>query len=61
MYRGYNTFPCSIQLCKKLILLINVKMPTIVGILMRMSKINTAYECLKQDKAFFSILLSLSN
>ena len=31
--QGYKTFLCSTQLRLKLILLINVKMPTIVGIL----------------------------
>ena len=31
--RGYKFFPCSTQLSTKFILLINVKMPTIVGIL----------------------------
>ena len=34
-------FPCSIQLSKKFILLINVKMPTIVGILIFIDMINT--------------------
>ena len=33
-------FPCSNQLSMKLILLINVKMPTVVGILTFMSRIN---------------------
>ena len=40
-------FPCSTQLSMKFILLINVKMPTIVGILTFMSMINTSYESLK--------------
>ena len=31
--QGYKTFSCSTQLSLKFILLINVKMPTIVGIL----------------------------
>ena len=34
-------FPCSTQLSTKFILLINVKMPTIVGILAFISMINT--------------------
>ena len=54
---GYNTFTvkqpgpeviklfsCSTQLSTKLILLINVKMPTIVGILTFISMINTTSE-----------------
>ena len=39
--RGYKTFLCSTQLSMKFILLINVKMPTIVGILTFVSRINT--------------------
>ena len=40
------------------ILLINVKMPTSVGILAFNSRINTTFECYKQEKSFifFSIL-----
>ena len=38
--RGYKTFPCSTQLRSKFILLINVKMPTIFGILTLISRIN---------------------
>ena len=34
----------------KFILLINVKMPTIVGILTFISRINTPWECIKQEK-----------
>ena len=34
----------------KFILLINVEMPTIVGILTFISKINTTSECFKQKK-----------
>ena len=45
--RGYKTFPCSTQLSTKFILLINVKMPTIVGILTFISMINTTSEWLK--------------
>ena len=40
-------FSCSTQLRMKFILLINVKMPTIVGILTFISMINTTYESLK--------------
>ena len=37
-------FPCSTQLSTKLILLINVNMPTIIGILTFISMINTTPE-----------------
>ena len=43
MYPGpevINSFSCSTQLSLKFILLINVKMPTIVGILTFISRIN---------------------
>ena len=43
-------FPSSTQLSKKFILLINVKMPTIVGILTFISMINTTVERLKSKK-----------
>ena len=42
--RGYKTFSCSTQLSTNLILLINVKMPTTVGILTFISIINTTSE-----------------
>ena len=45
--RGYKTFSYSTQLNRKFIRLINVKMPTIVGILTLISMINTTYERLK--------------
>ena len=41
--------------CMKFILLINVKMPTIVGILTFISRINTASECYKARKMFVSV------
>ena len=40
-------FPCSTQQSTKFILLINVKMPTMVGILTFISMINTTSERLK--------------
>ena len=40
-------FSCSTQLSTKFILLINVKMPTIVGMLTFISRINTISESLK--------------
>ena len=47
-----KVFPCSIQLSTKFILLINVKMPTIVGILTFISMINTTSERLKARNFF---------
>ena len=49
--RGYNFFSCSTQLSMKFLLLINVKMPAVVGILTFMSRKNgilglyEAYKC----------------
>ena len=58
--RGYKTFfLCSTQLSMKFIMLINVKMPTIVGILIFISRINTTSESLKREQEkslFFTIL-----
>ena len=45
-------FLCSTQLSTKFILLINVKMPTIVGILTFISMINTKSERLKARNFF---------
>ena len=45
-------FPCSTQLSMKIILLINVKMPTIVGILTFISMTNAASESFKARKGF---------
>ena len=45
-------FPCSTQLSTKFILLINVKMPTTVGILTLISMINTTSERLKARNFF---------
>ena len=50
-------FSCSTQLSIKFIMLINVKMPTIVGILIFISMINTAYvslTALSMKKVLFS-------
>ena len=47
---GIKLFPCSTQLSRGFILLINVKMPTIVGILTYISMINTSPERLKAKK-----------
>ena len=46
-------FSCSTQSSTKYILLINVKMPTIVGILIFMRMINITYEHLKARKKVF--------
>ena len=53
-----NYFPCSTQLSMKFILLINVKMPTIVGILTFISMINTTSERLKARNFFICRYLS---
>ena len=45
-------FPCSTQLSTKFIQLINVKRPTIVGILTFISMINTTSERLKAKNFF---------
>ena len=50
------------QLNMKFILPIYVKMPTIVGILTFISRINTTFECFKLEKlSLLSILLSMSS
>ena len=48
-------FSCSTQLSTKFILLINVKMPTIVGILTFISMINTTSERLKARNFFICL------
>ena len=48
-------FSCSSQQSTEFIMLINVKMPTIVGILTFISMINTTPEYLKARKVFFSV------
>ena len=61
--RGYTTFLCLTQLSMKVIMLIDVKMLTIVGILTFISTINVTSESLKARKVlfFFSILIFISN
>ena len=51
-------FSCSTQLSTKLILLINVKMPTIVGILIFISMINTTPERLIARNFFICLYFS---
>ena len=53
----YKTFLCSTQVSRKFILLINVKMPTIVGILTFISMINTS-ERLKAKNFFIFLYFS---
>ena len=47
-------YSCSTQQSMKFIMLINVQMPTVVGILTLISMINTTYESLKSRKVCFS-------
>ena len=54
-----NSFPCSNQLSTKFILLINVKMPKIVGILTFISMINTTSERLEARNFFICRYFSL--
>ena len=59
--RGYkNHFHAKHQLSTKFIILINVKMPTIVGILTFISIINTTPERLKARNLFVGILAFMS-
>ena len=50
--RGYKPFLCPTQLRMEFIMSINVKMPTVVGILKFISMINTTSESLKARKVF---------
>ena len=60
--KDIKLFLCSSQLSTKFILLINVKMPTIVGILIFISMINTTSERLKaRNSSFVSILVFMSS
>ena len=47
--RVKNIFYAQITAYHEIILLINVKMSTIVGILTFISRINTLFECIKQE------------
>ena len=57
--RCVELFSCSTQLSIKLITLINVKMPTIVGILAFISMINTTSEILKSRNFFICRYFSI--
>ena len=61
--RGYKTFfMLNSTEQKKITMLINVKMPTVVGILTFISMINTTSEDLKARKVFiFSVLEFMSS
>ena len=60
--RGYKTFSCSNQLRTKIIMLINVKMPTVVGILTFMSRIIQHLKDLKQNTSLsVGILVFMSS
>ena len=59
--RGYKLFSCFTQLSTKFFLLINVKMPTIVGILTFISKINTASEKVKARNFLFVGIIVFMN
>ena len=48
-----NFFPGSTQLSMKLMMLMNIKMPTIVGILTFISMIHTTFEGLKASFGYF--------
>ena len=50
--QGYIFFSWSTQLTMTFILLVNIKMPTILGILTFISRINTPSECIKQGETF---------
>ena len=55
-------FPCTTQLSMKFFLLINVKMPTIVGIFTFISMVNTTFERLKAKKiSFVGIIAFMSS
>ena len=51
-------FSCSTRFSMKFIILINVKMPTIVGILIFISMINTTSESLKERKIYIFLHFS---
>ena len=56
---SYTTFFCSTQLNKECILLINVKRPTIVGILTFISMMKTASENLRDLKQVTSLFVGI--
>ena len=54
-------FSCSAQLCMKFIMLINVKLPTIVDILIFLSMLNTSSKSSKAGKVFEQLKRSSSD
>ena len=60
--RGYKNFPCSTQLSTEFFLLINVKMPTIVGILTFIIRYIQHLRDLKQETSILvGILVFISS
>ena len=61
--QGYKTISCSTQLNMKIFLLINVKMPTVVGILTFLSRKNSTLGLSEPEKKLnsmiFFILMSI--
>ena len=57
--QGYTTFSCSTQVSMKIFLLINAKMPTIVGILAFISRKNSILGLLESKKLLFLAFLYL--
>ena len=58
-HRGFKNISYSTQLSTKFILLINVEMPTIVGILTFISMMNTTSERLKARNFFICLCFSV--
>ena len=60
--QGYKTFSCSTQMSMKFFLLINVKMPTVVGILTFMSGKSSILELPEPNKnpEFLDIFIVMS-
>ena len=56
-----NLFSCSTELSMEFILLMNIIMPTIVGILSYISMINTTSESLKARSLHFHYLVFMSS
>ena len=59
--RGYKTFSCSTQLSMKIFLLINVKMPTFVGILTFMNSKNSILGLPEPENAEFLCIFIFMN
>ena len=55
---GYKKIPCSTQLNMKIFLLINVKMPAVVGILTFMSRENSILGLSEPEKKLYYLIYS---